>query len=1496
MSDDDSVRRRHGRRDDPPNDGRLDPGPIDTGPIDIPGEIELPAPGDIVRDLDAALPLTMFPVRLATRLRRPAPEQPPTELWVRIFPDLVHADGHLPELSAEEITLGHAYWDRLWRAGDDQLRRDDTHRWVVAQLGAPRTAWVIGQTAPVNPDDAPRRPVASDQPLPRPPEFPKLVARTVTRPTLARMLPDVWHVTVRHSSEFVTRAWSKPVRRDLAMAPNLAEIPADGHARDLLANQDLWWMADFDAAVDAGMGVRMPWNPPAGGPFFATEVVVFGVRGDNAGADSELTGLLDAHRFTSGVEIVPQGTPTNNTDTVIAGFTTTPADLDGFLDRQTTSPRISRPQLSPARLGTTTLADAASIALGLDGANAFDHTEHASLRTGSWARDMNRTLWPATFDYFLRHALATGVVPAVADDDRAWLAGWCRDWVRAGGFLPAFRVGTQPYGLLPVARRPRRSDLGSTRRDQLVGVLLDLLDDWNVSLGFVANFSAARGGLFGEPPPTPDEEAVRLASVLGAVPHPTGFRLRPATVRHDSIAADWTAAIAEMERLLLLSHNNLYREAYEIQWKAAINAGELDAQGDGLDHLRDYADGMIGSDIAYSEAHRDAAADARDYIDSMLRPMIAAHQIRAETRQWDQAFSVATLPTVDDPPLWYVEYGEDNARSDGTFPTLRLVPDKTPAAIATTLRDFAADARRATSIPRPGYVAGVTKSLFEKLVEHGVMRVPGDQAEELALGLEGLATMLESGDVADPVGELTRLLRESLGLATHRLDAWMSSLADEHLASLRATTPTGMQVGGYGWVVNLESDESGGADSHGFIHAPSLDHAATAAVLRSAWLNYAADAQDAPFGVDVSSDRVRRAQWLLEGVRNGVDLGELLGAKFERRLHDAGRSHLIADVRQLVLDATGRSGEPARAIVDGLALAVAYSESTVADPVFDAIEQWRTTLPGYPADGMAGPLHATVADLDSTADLLTTQSVHSVLKGNLAEAAATLSVAGAGDAGIPQLRVPAVHRQSQVVTHRVVAVLPPPPPPADASATPSLLSVAEPALAHWLARLLPPPAAVDITVELGAGTANGRWEGTLEMLGLGAVEVVALAAGGGELGASMLGSLVAARARMELGAVTNVPADLGGALPAVAIAAGSLRSLLGAARPLRGDDLAATSGLPHDVDVDELDDRRLALATVLDALGRSRPEAALLRSRFADLATLDPGGLLAALTTPDRRDEHLRNLLQKAARNAKSLLRPLPGDWAALTPGAQAEHFAGRIRDAIGVSIPVLQRQSLAHHSELASSLASSPRRLGSPVAAMSWLLEAGRVHQGAGLCAEALDLVEVVNPAARIPFQVAQLPDVDGEPWVAVEGPTGAGGRLDLLFVTDAAAAMAEDGVAGLIFDGWSEPIPGRRATTGVAVHFDRPGAQPPQAVLLAMPPEEGAWTVEHLERLLLETLEMVAVRAVGPETLNRLGHTLPAVGLEEGAAVSVVPEPVDGPIVIEIDPIDDEFDPVLT
>ena len=42
--------------------------------------------------------------------------------------------------------------------------------------------------------------------------------------------------------------------------------------------------------------------------------------------------------------------------------------------------------------------------------------------------------------------------------------------------------------------------------------------------------------------------------------------------------------------------------------------------------------------------------------------------------------------------------------------------------------------------------------------------------------------------------------------------------------------------------------------------------------------------------IDLSSERVRLATWLLDGVRQGQPLGALLGYRFERRLQEDSQS------------------------------------------------------------------------------------------------------------------------------------------------------------------------------------------------------------------------------------------------------------------------------------------------------------------------------------------------------------------------------------------------------------------------------------------------------------------------------------------------------------------------------------------------------------------------------------------------------------------------------
>ena len=54
-----------------------------------------------------------------------------------------------------------------------------------------------------------------------------------------------------------------------------------------------------------------------------------------------------------------------------------------------------------------------------------------------------------------------------------------------------------------------------------------------------------------------------------------------------------------------------------------------------------------------------------------------------------------------------------------------------------------------------------------------------------------------------PVPRLEELMTGTLDLCSHRLDAWITSIATKRLAEMRKAHPTGVLVGGYGWVMNL---------------------------------------------------------------------------------------------------------------------------------------------------------------------------------------------------------------------------------------------------------------------------------------------------------------------------------------------------------------------------------------------------------------------------------------------------------------------------------------------------------------------------------------------------------------------------------------------------------------------------------------------------------------------------------------------------------------------
>jgi hypothetical protein len=267
-----------------------------------------------------------------------------------------------------------------------------------------------------------------------------------------------------------------------------------------------------------------------------------------------------------------------------------------------------------------------------------------------------------------------------------------------------------------------------------------------------------------------------------------------------------------------------------------------------------------------------------------------------------------------------------------------------------------------------------------------------------------------------------------LDLTSHRLDAWWTGLAERRLSALavRGGRP---RLGCYGWVDDLKpSPDPTPPTSAGLIHAPGYAQALTAAVLRDQAVHHPEARQ---WDITLDSARVRTAVALAEQVKAGVHLAEALGREIERRVGEPG---LVLALRTTFPARPEWSG---RRVCDG-------------QQVLDAAVL-PTGIDGTQFDDLR-------LALDTYADLLVTDAVHSVVEGR-ATAAADALEASAGLGAPPELRLLRTQRAGSTTKTSVVIALPwlsawDDPAAADGG---SPVTVADPALAGLLERELPAP-------------------------------------------------------------------------------------------------------------------------------------------------------------------------------------------------------------------------------------------------------------------------------------------------------------------------------------------------------------------------------------------------------------------------------------------------------
>ncbi|EHR72232.1 hypothetical protein BurJ1DRAFT_3424 [Burkholderiales bacterium JOSHI_001] len=1421
------------------------------------------------------VPLLLLPVRVETRffaLPDTVGTAPSLELRIRVYPDQVHVDSHEPALSTDEFLWGQHFWQQVWRAGHDEAAERLAWQQLCSRFDAQRAAWIARALRPDNVNDWPSAPVPAEQPLPVPPRLAAAAMQADAqaggwqRAPLAKAMPQRWVAVATARGAVVGCVPGAPISAEPAVGPN----PKDSTAApdDQLALDDgMRWMVDFDRAALQGMGLRMKL-PAAVAQQGIETLVVFGVSSLAPDAAAQAwAALLDAQHYSGGLGFLRLGTPTNNSSDAASGWSSQdPLHLRSF-SSECRAPALAADS-NAALLGRAFGFDEAATQASLR--TLWD----APLREQADARQMATALWPATWGYHLMNLVGldgTGLTLEHLD----WARQHFIDHVRPFGPLPTLRVGRQPYGVLPVT--PLAGDAASVpdARERWLASTLKTLAD---RLWYPHTADVPRVGRSSDP-------AQDLAAVLGSDAVAASYRLRfllgPRYIEHlrrfmgeDLSASGWLAAQDQVSRAVLNAlgfawHPRLEDAAYAESVMAVsaplVQAGPLDE-----------ATALAPNYIAALLADPPLPATESTLPPPLAAPASLLHLLLRHALQLE--YTVAAARHV--------------AKAPGAPPLASLLRERELVNLnaATAVRTWRMLLTQAS--PQTGNLPPAAFLKAQQQFDSAELKPLG----ELRQALSHLQTLAPA--------TLERLLKGTLDVASHRIDAWITSLATRRLAAQRAQKPLGLRLGGYGWVLNLKPaaaptpvnpphGESGpmftAPGDPGFVHAPSVMQAQTAALLRNSHLNHAREGAQDLFAVDLSSRRVRLAMSLLEGVRQGQPLGALLGYLFERKLHEFGHDADIDEFRRIApLQAVNApSVQPAEAIaannvVDGLELP-------------KALDRLSRLGFGFPTPDMLARLRRCERELallndaiDALSDAAVAECAFQAVRGNVVKTGTTLQALANGEAPPPELEVVRTPRTGTAATHRVVALFN----PVAAPASPvSPRAKAEPTLNAWAARLLGNFKRVRFAVDRLA--ADGRLLKTLDLrlsdLALQPLDLVHLAPARPGEPAPEIDQRALARAEALGGPLApgealrldrqRKPAWLASeiGLDEVTELAARARQLFAGLRALDARDLRGLQGsFDARTDAAEFDARaqaaRKALASATSALLAllKNPATAKPAALGAAIAALSRFGMAGSAPLEGAAPEAL---LVQAAAVAQEAQRRVARAPATLAPPEL-------LRAVFGEAFVALPRFTLEDPGELTRSLAASTElQGGDALAVVPWLLQLQRVREPLARLGASLQAAEVAGSGATLRLAVAQLPQVPGDRWIglpAASDKTGLpAGRLSLVVHAEPTLKLAQP-LAGVLVDEWVELVPAASETTAITFQHDAPDQRAPQALLLAVPASSSqAWTGATLHRLLLDTLAQAQVRAIDAEALDtavlnplagapavaELAHFLPAL-----------------------------------
>ncbi|UZE97472.1 hypothetical protein [Alkalimarinus alittae] len=800
-----------------------------------------------------------------------------------------------------------------------------------------------------------------------------------------------------------------------------------------------------------------------------------------------------------------------------------------------------------------------------------------------------------------------------------------------------------------------------------------------------------------------------------------------------------------------------------------------------------------------------------------------------------------------------------------------------------------------------GTIMGKSASAIAELRPNRSHRIPKQTLSSLRKANKTFSSALRHLETiaARPGGnaQLEILMMEVVDLFQHRVDAWATGLAYSRLKEKRDTGQEGLSAGYFGFIGKLRRTSVSGS-SDGYIQAPSMAQATTAAVLRSAYLR---QRENGAFAINLRSNRARRALALLDLLKKGLTVGEALGLRGERFLHDLNKSSLIPFIRERFpvvnmnssAESEGKESPAGRRVFDGLA----FLESVISSL---AVGENRK-----PLLSLRKQLYN---DFDALSDLVMAEAVHQRAQGAVSAASAWLQVLSGGHIpGEPVFLK--CQRHGQGSSHRVSMMLE----ETEITENDSLRAVAEPAIAALAQQALSGFDSANINVQVSS---LDNPEGALSVvmnlrsdLGISPIDLVI--GGKSEIDIRLQNRLLESWLRNpamgdHLGLTLerffsnelNIEFDF-------SVGSTSVASLLDKADLLRGVIQKGRAIEPADINAAALPEHTLTeqteVQTIAGAVVKLRHRANTMLNRLSHdinqltvcrrqfVQTIDVASELLksgvhdseiglALNRAELKRRALTDILTHASSwSEPSALRPILLQEAISDTGQIEEHLI-ELERRLAKRRSKLMSALSETSSSAAQAVSDARKALNTLVSAISGALDG--------------DALKILPPYPR---DNALNPELSGassvkgtlKDWAAVRGLISkASALLDLLpsmqafSVSDAATGaddISEDAdqrsekeaprsrhfgvmigeeftvkrsatALGFVVDEWSEQRPADHQAAALAINYDTPQAESPHCLLLCVPPDDSLkrWTPQNASNMVFEAISWMKIRAL--------------------------------------------------